>query len=122
SGVKPSADHTQLHETGEAYHGRIRALEFTLEHDDGLGLNTISEADIVLAGVSRTSKTPTSIYLAQQGFRTANVALAMEVQPPAELLKLDAKKVVGLIIDPDHLVDIRSRRQSDWRMSSTSYN
>ena len=122
SGVRPNADAGQLHMTGEAYHDRIKALEYTLEHDDGLGLNTLGEADIVLAGVSRTSKTPTSIYLAQQGYRTANIALATEVDPPAELLKLPATKVVGLVIDPMQLVDIRSRRQTGWRMGVSSYN
>ncbi|HEX8523505.1 MAG TPA: pyruvate, water dikinase regulatory protein [Tepidisphaeraceae bacterium] len=122
SGVAPSPDAKNLHSTGEAYQARIRAMEFTLEHDDGLGLGTIGEADIVLTGISRTSKTPTSIYLAQQGYRTANVALAMEVAPPAELLKLPGSKVVGLIIDPLMLVNIRTNRQTGWRMGMSSYN
>ncbi|MEI8196908.1 MAG: pyruvate, water dikinase regulatory protein [Phycisphaerae bacterium] len=122
SGIKSSADFSQLHHLDESYHQRIRAMEFTLDHDDGLGLETISKADVVLAGISRTSKTPTSIYLAQQGYKTANVSLAMGVDPPAELLKLPPTKVVGLIIQPDKLADIRTRRNRDWKMGDTAYN
>jgi regulator of PEP synthase PpsR (kinase-PPPase family) len=121
AGVAPRGDVKSLHKIDESYKRRIGALEFTLSHDDGLGLATIGEADIVLAGVSRTGKTPTSIYLAQLGYRVANVALAMQVSPPEELLRLPAKKVVGLVISPQQLAMIRARRESDWRMSQTSY-
>jgi regulator of PEP synthase PpsR (kinase-PPPase family) len=122
SGLNPSADWRDLHRTDEAYHRRIRAVEFTMAHDDGLGLDTISDAEIVLAGVSRTSKTPTSIYLSQLGYRTANVSLAKEVAPPKELLDLTAKTVVGLVIDPSRLVEIRRRRRADWAMDATDYD
>lgn len=122
SGLNPSGDWRDLHRTDEAYHRRLRAVEFTLAHDDGLGLATLTGADIVLAGVSRTTKTPTSIYLSQLGYRTANVALAMGIDPPRELLDLPKGKVVGLVIDPHRLSEIRSRRQSEWRMASNSYN
>ncbi len=121
AGVKPSADYSALHPVDDSYQQRIRAMEFTLEHDDGLGLETLYKADIVLAGVSRTSKTPTSIYLAQQGYRTANVSLAIELEPPAELLKLK-KNVVALIINPEKLAEIRARRlRKDWKMDETNY-
>jgi regulator of PEP synthase PpsR (kinase-PPPase family) len=109
------------HRLDEGYQRRIDALEFALGHDDGLGLATLAEADIVLAGVSRTGKTPTSIYLAQQGYRVANVSLAVEVEPPPQLLALRAKKVVGLVISPQQLVMIRTRREADWHMARTSY-
>jgi regulator of PEP synthase PpsR (kinase-PPPase family) len=122
SGLTPAADPEQIHRVDEAYHRRIRAVEFTLEHDDGLGLGTIGDADVVLCGVSRTSKTPTSIYLAQQGHRVANVALAQGVDPPAELLSLPKGKVVGLVIDPHRLLEIRRRRQADWSMAKTRYD
>jgi len=121
SGLKPAANLSRLHDTSHEYHHRIRALEFTLEHDDGLGLETIHKADMVLTGVSRTSKTPTSVYLAQQGYRVANVALAMGIEPPAQLLALK-QKVVGLVIDPIQLSEIRTNRQAAWRMGQTSYN
>jgi [pyruvate, water dikinase]-phosphate phosphotransferase / [pyruvate, water dikinase] kinase len=122
SNITPASNVLALHEVTEAYHQRIAALEFTLEHDDGLGLETIHLADVVLAGVSRTSKSPTSIYLGQQGFRTANVALAIEVEPPAELLALPSTKVVGLYIDPQRLANIRGTRQRDWSMNGTNYS
>ena len=121
TGCKPQSDLSSLHRMDESYQRRIGALEFTLAHDDGLGLATLTDADIVLAGVSRTGKTPTSIYLAQQGYCVANIALAMEVAPPPQLLQLRSKKVVGLIICPQQLVMIRTRRETDWKMSRTSY-
>jgi regulator of PEP synthase PpsR (kinase-PPPase family) len=122
TGLAPCPDLAALHRLDHAYNRRISALEFTLEHDDALGLATLHEADIVLAGVSRTSKTPTSIYLAQQGYRVANVALAMNVEPPVQLLGLPPGKVVGLIINPAQLAMIRARRQAGWGMASTDYN
>lgn len=122
SGIKPSDDHKVIHHIDESYMNRIRAMEFTLEHDDGLGLDTLHKADVVLAGVSRTSKTPTSIYLAQQGYRVANVSLAMGVDPPTELLALTREKVVGLVIHPDKLADIRTKRNRGWQMGDTAYN
>ncbi len=122
SGVAPQPDISRLHHVHAASYGvRIKAVEFTLEHDDGLGLDTIHKADIVLAGVSRTSKTPTSIYLAQQGFRVANVSLAINIPPPAQLLKL-RQNVVGLTINAAQLVEIRTNRNASWRMGDNSYN
>ena len=121
SGLTPRQDYELLHHVDETYHHRIRALEFTLEHDDALGLDSIGQADIVLAGVSRTSKTPTSVYLAQLGYRVANVALAMQVEPPRQLLELTQRKVVGLVIEPRTLAEIRARRQQAWRMEPTAY-
>lgn len=121
SGVVPEPDLGALHDVNEAYHRRVKALEFTLEHDDALGLDTLGQADIILVGVSRTSKTPTSVYLAQLGYRVANVAIAIQVAPPVELLKLQQKKVVGLVIQPRVLAEIRARRQEAWRMEATAY-
>ncbi len=122
TGLHSRPDVHQLHQLDDAYDKRIRALEFTIDHDDGLGLSTLHEAQIVLTGVSRTSKTPTGIYLSQLGYRVANVALAMEVAPPAELLALPGSKVVGLVIDPDYLLEIRQRRKQDWHMTPSSYS
>jgi [pyruvate, water dikinase]-phosphate phosphotransferase / [pyruvate, water dikinase] kinase len=122
SGLSPEADHRRLHHVDEVYQRRIRAIEFALQHDDGLGLDTIHEADLVLAGVSRTSKSPTSIYLAQQGYNTANVSLATGVDPPPQLLGLGRNKVVGLVIDPAQLVEIRTRRAGEWHLAASRYN
>ena len=101
---------------------RIQAIDFTLEHDDGLGLDTLEDADVVLTGVSRTGKTPTAIYLAQQGYRVANVSLAMKLDPPAQLLALPPHKVIALVVEPGQLASIRSCRQTSWRMRLNSYS
>jgi [pyruvate, water dikinase]-phosphate phosphotransferase / [pyruvate, water dikinase] kinase len=122
AGITPLADEDRLHQVDHVYCGRINAMSFTLEHDDGLGLETLAEADIVLAGVSRTGKTPTSMYLALLGFRVANVSVAMGAPVPEQLLKLPPGKVVGLTIDPSRLVEIRNRRHAAWRMNQTQYN
>jgi regulator of PEP synthase PpsR (kinase-PPPase family) len=121
TGAKCASDLEVLHQLDEAYRRRIDAMEFTLSHDDGLGLETLNEADVVLAGVSRTSKTPTSILLAQQGYRAANVSLAKGVSPPAALLALPAQRVIALTINPDQLALIRAHRQVAWGMSQTDY-
>ena len=122
AGIKPESDPHKLHPVDGAYCGRINALNFALEHDDGLGLDSLAEADVVLAGVSRTGKTPASMFLAMQGFRTANVALAMPLPPPRELVALPAGKVIGLVIHPANLAGIRTRRQTAWHMAQTAYS
>ncbi len=119
--TKPAPNLRALHEVTDAYHKRIAAVEFTIQHDDGLGIDTIHNADIVLAGVSRTSKTPTCIYLAQLGYKAANVALAIEVTVPEQLLKLTGKQVVGLLIDPLRLRDVRQARSMNWNMGRSNY-
>jgi regulator of PEP synthase PpsR (kinase-PPPase family) len=100
SEITPAPDRKLLHRVDTMYHQRIEAIEYTLSHDDGLGLETLGDADVVLTGVSRTSKTPTSIYLAQQGYKVANVSLAQGVSVPGELLAAPQRKIVGLLIDP----------------------
>jgi hypothetical protein len=122
SHIGPKSDPRNLHPVDEVYCGRINAMSFALEHDDGLGLDSLGEADIILVGVSRTGKTPTSMYLAMQGFRVANVSLAVQVEVPPQLSQVSSKKLVGLIIDPGQLAEIRTRRQTGWRMSQTRYN
>lgn len=122
SGISPTPNRGRLHEVNAAYQKRISAIDFVLTHDDGLGMDTLIEADIILAGVSRTSKTPTSIYLAQQGFKVANVALAIESGVPSQLLAAPRNKTVGLLIDPRRLSEIRMNRQTGWRMGLTSYS
>lgn len=121
AGVRAVPDAHELHRIDDRYRERIRAIDFTLEHDDGLGLDTLHDADVVLTGVSRTGKTPTAIYLAQQGYRVANVSLAVELDAPAQLLALPPHKVIAFVVDPGQLASIRSRRQTGWRMSLNSY-
>ena len=122
SGVSPCPSVRVLHDVNAAYRRRVKAVEFALEHDDGLGLDTLADADVVLVGVSRTSKSPTCMYLAQQGYKAGNVSLAIGIDPPAQLLALAKTKVAALVIDPRQLAEIRSRRQAAWRMADTAYN
>ena len=109
---KPSAQHV----LDDDYYKRIEAIQFTMSHDDGKKLNDISESDIVLLGVSRTSKTPTSIYLANRGYKTINIPLVMDQKIPDELKSENNKTcVVGLIADPERLADIRRNRVAIMR-------
>ena len=92
------------------YFKRIHAMEFAVKHDDGLAGEGLGEAEIVLIGVSRTGKTPLSMYLGYLGFKTANVPLVRGIQPPGVLFRIERHKVVGLSIDPERLSKIRGRR------------
>jgi len=104
---KPSAQHV----LDDEYYKRIEAIQFTMSHDDGKKLDDVCSADIVLLGVSRTSKTPTSIYLANRGYKTINIPLVLDQNVPIDLT-LDHNKtcVIGLIADPERLSDIRRNR------------
>lgn len=92
------------------YFRRIDALNYTLVHDDGQHPENLEEADVVLVGISRTSKTPTSIYLANRGIKTANVPLVPGIEPPPELERVTRPLVVGLIASPERIVQIRQNR------------
>ena len=101
------------HALNEEYYERIEAIQFTMAHDDGNLVEDISKADLILLGVSRTSKTPTSIYLANRGFKTLNIPLVNELSIPEELKKNPKLScVVGLTTEPERLVDIRKNRMS----------
>ena len=104
---KPSAQHV----LDDDYYKRIEAIQFTMSHDDGKKLEDVSNADIVLLGVSRTSKTPTSIYLANRGYKTVNIPLVLDQKIP-DFLKdnQDRTCVIGLTADPERLADIRRNR------------
>jgi regulator of PEP synthase PpsR (kinase-PPPase family) len=88
----------------------VASIQFTIAHDDGINWENWEEADILLAGVSRTSKTPTSIYLANRGFKTANIPLVIESPPPQTLFNLKHPLVVGLITSAERLIQIRRNR------------
>jgi hypothetical protein len=98
------------HELNEAYFRRIEALDFTLAHDDGQMSWDLEPADVVLVGVSRTSKTPTSMYLANRGVKVANVPLVPRAEAPPALLALKRPLVVGLVASPERLAQIRASR------------
>ncbi|MGD8325576.1 MAG: pyruvate, water dikinase regulatory protein [Sphingomonadales bacterium] len=109
-GEKARGQPGRQHTMDDAYFKRIEAMQFTLAHDDGQLLGDVEEADIVLVGVSRTSKTPTSMYLANRGFKTANYPLVPEVPVPELLMQLRDPFVVGLTTSPDRLEQIRKNR------------
>ena len=100
----------------DEYYKRIEAIQFTMNHDDGNFVKEIKKSDIILLGVSRTSKTPTSIYLANKGFKTSNIPLINENSIP-QLLKENPKIscVVGLSAEPERLVDIRKNRMNSLK-------
>ena len=107
----------------DEYYKKIEAIQFTMNHDDGNSLEDIEKSDIILLGVSRTSKTPTSIYLANKGMKISNIPLVNENSVPDTLKKNPQKKcVVGLTAEPDRLVDLRKNRmQSIKDNESTEY-
>jgi [pyruvate, water dikinase]-phosphate phosphotransferase / [pyruvate, water dikinase] kinase len=92
------------------YFRRIAAIEFAVKHDDGRGADDLHHADIVLVGVSRTSKTPTALHLGSMGLMAANIPIVKGIDPPPALFTVDAWKIVGLTIDADRLAEIRRRR------------
>ena len=109
-GQEASARPGRQHTLDAAYFARVDAIQWTIAHDDGIGADDWEEADLLLAGVSRTSKTPTSIYLANRGFKTANIPLVPVSPPPASIYNLRRPLVVGLTTSPDRLIQIRRNR------------
>ncbi len=99
-----------LHQIDTDYFRRMEAVNFTVKHDDGQETRGLVKADLVLVGVSRSSKTPLSMYLANKGYKVANVPLVKGIDPPDELDGIDPQKVVGLVISPKRLVEIRTSR------------
>lgn len=106
----PKREPGLMRKLDDAYFRRVEAIEFAVKYDDGRDLQGITDADIVLIGVSRTSKTPLSMYLAHKGFKVANVPLVPEIAPPHEVLHIPRNKCVGLVITPDKLNEIRKER------------
>ncbi len=103
---KPSAQHV----LDDDYYKRIEAIQFTMTHDDGKKVDDINNADLILLGVSRTSKTPTSIYLANRGYKTINIPLVPDRRLPENLISNTKACIIGLIADPERLADIRRNR------------
>jgi regulator of PEP synthase PpsR (kinase-PPPase family) len=98
------------HVLDQDYFRRIDALNFSMAHDDGRLPDDLNEADIIILGISRTSKTPTSIYLAQRGFKTANLPLVPSIEPPAALTGPHRAFIVGLVASPERIAEIRRNR------------
>lgn len=109
--AEPRLEPGLLHGFSDEYFERVAAVEYAVRHDDGANLDTLFEAQVVLTGVSRTSKTPLTMYLAQRGYRTANVPLVPGVPPPRALLEMEPQRVFGLTIDAETLVTVRRHRE-----------
>ncbi len=112
----PSAQHV----LDEDYYKRIEAIQFTMNHDDGNNTENILESDIVLVGVSRTSKTPTSIYLANKGLKTSNIPLINDMSIPNDIMKSKTLCVIGLTTEAERLYDIRRNRLSSLKENEAS--
>jgi len=113
---KASHEPSGQHVLNDEYYDRIEAIQFTMNHDDGNLSNDIEKSDIVLVGVSRTSKTPTSIYLANKGFKTSNIPLVNENSLPQKLKDSPQLTcVIGLNTEPERLVDLRKNRMSSLK-------
>lgn len=113
TGVVPSGQPGAVRRTDEGYFERIEATEFAVKHDDGRNPQDLPEADVVLVGVSRSSKTPLAMYLAFKGYRAANVPLAPGIDPPQELFEVDPRRVFGLVTNAKLLLQIRTERMRE---------
>ena len=107
---QPDYNPGAMWKTDEAYYKRIEAMEFAMQYDDSKDYRGLKNADVVLVGLSRTSKTPLCMYLANKGIKAINIPLVPEVSVPDELYEVDRRKVFGLVINPLQLIEIRKKR------------
>ena len=122
TGTRPIEVPGTLHRLDSDYFKKISAIEFAVKYDDGKAPQGFLEADLVLLGVSRTSKTPLSIYLANKGYKVANLPLIPEVPLPQVLDKVDSRRLIGLICEPEKLMKVRSHRLDSLGLTQeTSY-
>jgi len=110
--ISPLAQPGLFRQLDSDYFKRIESLDYTIKHDDGIGVSALNEAEIVILGVSRTTKTPVSIYLSYRGWKVANIPVIPGFQLPEELFSIDQDKIIGLNINPNRLHLIRMERQS----------
>jgi regulator of PEP synthase PpsR (kinase-PPPase family) len=118
-GLEPLETPTLLRKVDDRYFKRIEAIEFSINHDDGRGSERLKEADIVIVGLSRSSKTPTSFYLAQEGYKVANVPIVPDIPLPEEITRIDQNKIVCLTIEPEVLQKVRKARQKRSGMDAS---
>lgn len=104
-----------------AYLQRIEAINFTVRHDDGKNISDLDQAEIVLIGISRTSKTPLSVFLANRGWRVANVPIILGIEPPKELFTLPRRRVVALVVKPERLSELRQVRVAQMGTPAKGY-
>ena len=120
TGMLPKNQAGLIHSLDHEYFKRVEAVEFAVKYDDGKNPMGLLKADVVIIGVSRTSKTPLSMYLAHKRIKVANVPLVPELAPPEELFKVPPHKVVGLLIDPFKLNEIRAERLKTMGLSDSA--
>ena len=120
TGMVPRNQAGLIHSLDHEYFKRVEAVEFAVKYDDGKNPLGLTKADVVLIGVSRTSKTPLSMYLAHKQIKVANVPLVPELNPPEELFKVPPYKIIGLLIDPYKLNEIRAARLKTMGLSDTA--
>ncbi|MEG2069488.1 MAG: pyruvate, water dikinase regulatory protein [Acidaminococcaceae bacterium] len=120
SGLLPKNQPGLIHALDHEYFKRVEAVEFAVKYDDGKNPWGLLKADVVIVGVSRTSKTPLSMYLAHKQLKVANVPLVPEILPPEELFKVPPHKIVGLLIDPFKLNEIRTERLKTMGLSDNA--
>lgn len=120
-GASPSEKPGLLHQVDDDYFERLEALAFTVKHDDNPHPEELHDADIILVGVSRTSKTPLAIYLAQEGWKVANLPVVLGEELPKELLAVKQSRIVGLLSDPERLSEVRKVRLSRLGSTESSY-
>ena len=121
TGRFPKGEPGLLRLTNKQYFNRIEAMEYAVEHDDGRNIEQIDQADIVLIGASRTSKTPLSIYLASYGYKVANIPLTVGIEAPSQLFELDRRRIFGLTSTPELLSEIRYARLGNATGVAASY-
>lgn len=119
-GIEPTREPGIIRKLDESYFKRVAAIEFAVKYDDGKDPRGLKEADVVLIGISRTSKTPLSMYLANKNIKVANIPLVIEVNAPRELFEIPAKKVIGLTNSPEKLNELRGERLRSMGLSSGS--
>jgi len=120
TGLQPSHTPNVTHRLDDQYFRKVEAVEFAVKYDDGKDPRGVLHADVVLIGVSRTSKTPLSMYLAHKGIKAANIPLVPEVAPPKELFEIPANKVMGLTVRPEVLTQIRVERLRTLGLGASS--
>lgn len=119
-GVKPRREPGIIRKLDESYFKRVEAIEFAVKYDDGKDPRGILQADIILLGISRTSKTPLSMYLANKNIKVANVPLVPEIPIPKEVFEINQKKIIGLTNTPEKLNQIRQERLKALGLSSNA--
>lgn len=119
-GREPTYEAGTIRKLDEAYFSRVAAIEFAVKYDDGKNPRGVEKADLVLIGISRTSKTPLSMYLANKNIKVANIPLVIESEPPKEIFQIPAKRIIGLTNSPEKLNEIREERLKSLGLPSGS--